>query len=88
MSIPLRGIANFFLRRLQFPVRLAYGTTVHKSQSQTVDRLGIYMAQKTRMFAEGMTYTALSRLRSIQGLRVFADLGQNVENVRRGKESV
>lgn len=90
MIIPLKtdgeaAAKGTYLRRLQFPVRLAFATTIHKAQSQTVDRLGLYLAEKTRMFSEGMTYTALSRLRSIQGLRVFSESAAAVDNMVEGK---
>lgn len=73
------------LKRLQFPMRLAYSVTVHKCQGQTCQRLGIYMAAGTTMlllllfivagttmFAQGMCYTALSRIQSLEQLRVYA----------------
>jgi ATP-dependent DNA helicase PIF1 len=52
-----------------FPVRLAYATTVHKSQSLTLDRVQVDV--RNNFFAQpGMCYTALSRVRSLQGLRI------------------
>lgn len=84
MMIPLKTPGQIaYLRRCQFPIRLAYGTTVHKSQSQTFDRLGIFLPQNGNFFAEGMAYTALSRLRTMGGLRIFAQSQQN--GVGRGK---
>ena len=60
------------MHRLQYPLRLAYCTTVHKSQGQTCQRLGLYMARGTTLFAEGMCYTGLSRIQHPDHLRVYA----------------
>ena len=49
----------------QYPLRLAWAMTIHKSQGMTLDRAHIDLA---RTFTPGMGYVALSRLRSIDGL--------------------
>ena len=48
----------------QFPFIPAYAITIHKSQGLSLDQALIY----PDCFAPGMLYTALSRLRSINGL--------------------
>ena len=50
---------------VNYPVALAYATTIHKSQGQTFDRAVMHLKG---LWEPGQAYVALSRLRSLEGL--------------------
>ena len=56
----------------QFPLRLAWAVTIHKSQGQTFDNVCIDIGRGT--FAAGQLYVALSRCTSLHGLHLRAPL--------------
>jgi len=55
------GYGNF-MTRLQFPLRLSYAVSIHKSQSLTLDRVVIDL--RSGVFEHGQLYVALSRVRN------------------------
>ena len=61
----LNGDGKVVFKYRQFPLMLAWATTIHKSQGQSISRLYVDMSNH---FEKGMTYVALSRAESPHGL--------------------
>lgn|GEM_PF-635637 len=56
----------------QYPLRLAYAITAHKSQGQTYEKCHLQLESPS--FSHGQTYVALSRCKSLAGLSMGRNL--------------
>ena len=72
----------FTLRRHQFPIRVAFGMSINKSQGQSLLHSGINLS--TPVFAHGQLYVALSRAKDYRNIHVsllFQNKPYNTDNI-------
>lgn len=70
-------------RFIQYPLRLAWAITIHKSQGLTFDKTVIDAGEA---FAPGQVYVALSRCRSLEGIVLWSQI--NPYSISNDKEIV
>ena len=88
-TIPIHPITQG--NHSQLPLTTAWAITIHKSQGLTLERATIDIGKTER---QGLTFTAISRVKSIQGLRIepafsfecFCKMKKNPYNIIRKKE--
>ena len=51
-----------YVRRRQFPLRLAYSMNINKAQGQTFEKVALYLQRQC--FSRGQLYVAFSRARA------------------------
>lgn len=60
--------------RTQYPLKLSWASSIHKSQSLTLDHISVDLQEA---FECGMAYTALSRVRNLKGLSVIRNFDES-----------
>merc|ERR1711954_468800 len=65
--IPKAGDYPFDWQRRQFPVRVAFATTINKSQGQSMKNVGVWL--RGQVFGHGQLYVACSRVSSPRQLK-------------------
>ncbi len=68
----------FTLSRTQFPIQSCFAMTVHKSQGQTLDVVGIFFTRAA--WAHGLLYVAVSRVRREAHCFIYGVVGKEVIN--------
>jgi hypothetical protein len=59
----------FILKRMQFPIRIAFAMTINRSQGQSLYLMGLYLPQP--VFAHGQLYVAISRVTTYHHIKIL-----------------
>jgi len=66
---PSNGKIPFKFQQRQYPLTLSFAMTINKSQGQSLSNVGLYLPRP--VFTHGQLYVALSRVRSISGIKIL-----------------
>jgi Helicase len=70
-TLTKEGEYPFIMRRLQFPVKLAFAMTFNRAQGQSLQKCGILLPDC--VWTHGQLYVALSRCSDKRNLRIYAN---------------
>ena len=68
----------FKMQRRQFPIIVSFAMTINKSQGQSLAKVGLYLSKP--VFTHGQLYVALSRVKSMDGLKIALQCDDQPEN--------
>ncbi|CAO0793613.1 unnamed protein product [Mucor circinelloides] len=65
------GKSPYDFIRIQFPLRLAFVTTINKAQGQTLNSIGLYLP--SQVFSHGQLYVAMSRVKTPSSIKIMIE---------------